>query len=152
MLLSQIKESLTSALKEKRDFEVGVFRQLLAAIYNRAIEKRGQGKGEDLSDAEVIEVLRKEAKKRREAIEFFNRGGRPDLVEKESRELSIIERYLPAQLTEDDIRSYVEKVFASGVVKAEDGFGAIMKEVMKALKGKADAASVSKIVQEKIKG
>ncbi|OGY97700.1 MAG: hypothetical protein A2128_00255 [Candidatus Liptonbacteria bacterium GWC1_60_9] len=150
MLLDKLHSELTAALKEKRAFEVGVLRLLTAAAHNRAIEKRGQGKGDQLTDEEVLEVLKKEAKKRKESIQLFTQGNRRDLAENEAKELALIERYLPAELSEKEVRAHVEKVFASGAVSAEQGFGVVMKEVMKELKGKADAGLVSKVVKEKI--
>ena len=150
MLIDKLHSELTAALKEKRAFEVGVLRLLTAAAHNRAIEKRGQGKGDQLTDEEVLEVLKKEAKKRKESIQLFTQGNRRDLAENEAKELALIERYLPAELSEKEVRAHVEKVFASGAVSAEQGFGVVMKEVMKELKGKADAGLVSKVVKEKI--
>ncbi len=150
MLLDKLHSELTAALKEKRAFEVGVLRLLTAAAHNRAIEKRGQGKGDQLTDEEVLEVLKKEAKKRKESIQLFTQGNRRDLAENEAKELALIERYLPAELSEKEVRAHVEKVFAAGAVSAEQGFGVVMKEVMKELKGKADAGLVSKVVKEKI--
>lgn len=148
-LLEKLRNELNSALKEKREFEVGVLRLLAAAAHNRAIEKRSQGKGDELTDEEVLEVLKKEGKKRKEAIELFTQGNRQDLALKEAKELKLIERYLPAELSEADIRAHVEKVLSGGAVSKELGFGVVMKEVMKELKGKADAGLVSKIVKEK---
>ena len=95
-------------------------------------------------------MLKKEAKKRKESIQLFTQGNRRDLAENEAKELALIERYLPAELSEKEVRAHVEKVFAAGAVSAEQGFGVVMKEVMKELKGKADAGLVSKVVKEKI--
>ncbi len=152
MLLEKLHSELTAAQKGKRAFELGVLRLLTAAAHNRAIEKRGQGKGDELTDEEVLEVLKKEAKKRKESIQLFTQGNRRDLAENEAKELALIERYLPAELSEEAVRLHVEKVLASGAVSAEQGFGVVMKEAMKELKGKADAGLVSKIVKEKIGG
>lgn len=149
-LLEQLQSDLTAAQKGRRGFETGVLRLLVAAVHNRAIEKRGQGKGDTLTDEDVLEVLKKEAKKRKEAIQLFTQGNRQDLAENEAKELKLVEQYLPAELSETDVRAHIEKVLASGAVSAEQGFGIVMKEVMKELKGKADAGLVSKIVKEKI--
>ncbi|MDP3947285.1 MAG: GatB/YqeY domain-containing protein [bacterium] len=159
-LLEQLRNEITLALKGGRAFEVGVLRLLTAAAHNRAIEKRGkglpgQGKGDELTDEEVREVLAKEAKKRKESIMAFTQGNRPELAESEAKELKLILRYLPAELSKEEVRAHVEKLLASrgersrttGAVSAEGGFGAVMKEAMKELKGKADATLVSKIIR-----
>lgn len=149
-LLEKLQNDLNTALKGGRKFEVGVLRLLLSAAHNRIIEKHGQGKGDELTDEEVREVLKKEAKKRKEAIQLFVQGKRSDLADKETKELKLIEQYLPAELSEAEVRAQVEQFLAANTVLLAQGFGAVMKEVMKELKGKADAALVAKIVKERI--
>ncbi len=128
--------------------KVGVLRLLVSALNNKKIEKQVKEGGEaELKDEEVLEVVGKEAKKRKEAIALFLEGGREDLASKEESELKILGVYLPTQMAEADVRKIVEKVVAAAPVK---DFGQIMKEVMKELKGKADAGLITKILKEEL--
>lgn len=144
MLYDKIKEDLNSAMKERRDFELGVLRMLSAALHNCEIEKRSRGKSDVLSDEDVIAALAKEAKKRREAAELFAKGNRPELREKELKEVSVIEQYLPKQLSEAEIETEVRKIVERGVKE----FNLVMKEVALATKGRADGKVVSEIVKK----
>jgi len=150
-LKEKIKLNLNSALKEKRTLEVLVLRQLLAAILNKEKEKRFKAKEEkdiQLTDEEVIEVISSEAKKRRESIFEFEKGKRQDLVEKEKKELEILEKYLPEQLPEEEIRKLIKEAIEKTDAKEIKDMGRVMAELMPKIKGKADGTLVSKIVKE----
>ncbi|MDO8429953.1 MAG: GatB/YqeY domain-containing protein [bacterium] len=140
-ILQDIKEAMKSGNAEK----LGVLRMLNAAVKNRAIEK---GKDAVLSDEEVIEVLRREAKKRKESIEAFEKGGRSDLAENERKELVFVESYLPKQMSKEEVVTVVEKVLAGLADKSNQGL--VMKAVMAELKGKADGKMISEVVKEKL--
>ena len=150
-LKGKIKQNLSAALKEKRTLEVLVLRQLLAAILNKEKEKRFKAKEEkdiQLTDEEVIEVISSEAKKRRESIVEFEKGKRQDLVEKEKKELEILKKYLPEQLSEKEIRKLVEEAISETGAKEIKDMGKVMSELMPKVRGKADGSLVSKIVKE----
>jgi len=144
-LLATINQDIKSALKNRETEKIAVLRFILAQIQNKEIEKRSGGSSE-LSDEEVIQVLQKEVKKRKEAIELFRESGRNDLVEKESGELKYFEGYMPAELDRGEIVKIVEKVIFGGVTD----FGMAMKEAMKELKGQADGKIVGEVVREKL--
>ncbi len=151
-LKEQLFVDLKAALKNSFLLETSTLRLLLSSLHNREIEKRGKGEDIDLTDEEVIEVLLKEAKKRQESIDAYEKGGRNDLVDKESKELEIIKKYLPPQLNEEEIKRLVKnKIDQLGVNSPKD-FGLVMKELMKELKGKSDASLVSKLVKEQLNG
>ena len=137
---------MKSAMKERREFDLGVLRMLLTVLNNRIIEKRGSGGSDALSDLEVLEVLRKEAKKRKEASALYAQGGRPELEQAEKRESEFIEKYLPAQLGEAEVTAAVKKVIAHG----KHEFGEVMKEVMKELTGKADGRLVTEVIKKNL--
>jgi len=152
-LKEKIRLNLNSALKEKRTLEVLVLRQLLAAILNKEKEKRFKAKEErdiQLTDEEVIEVISSEAKKRRESIFEFEKGKRQDLVEKEKKELEILEKYLPEQLPEEEIRKLIKEAIEKTDAKEIKDMGKVMAELMPKIKGKADGTLVSKIVKESL--
>ena len=148
MLLGKIKEDLKNALKSGDDFTVGVLRFILSSAHNKEIEKRSGGGEPALSEEETIDVFMKEVKKRKEAAEIFLKGGRDDLASKELKESEIIQKYLPEQLSEEE----VVKIAAAAVerVGAKDvkDFGKVMAEAMKELKGRADAKTVSEAVKK----
>ena len=126
---------------------VGVLRLLISALNNKSIDKKGKGQGDVLIDEEILQVLMSEAKKRKESIEVFSRGNRSDLVEKEKSELEIIQRYLPKQMSREEVEKAVEEIVKKAGSKE---IGPVMKEVMKELRGKADSAMVSELVKEKL--
>ncbi|MDO8664882.1 MAG: GatB/YqeY domain-containing protein [Candidatus Liptonbacteria bacterium] len=146
-----LKEKLRDEAKEsllKRNAEkTGVLRFLLSLLQNREIEKRGTGQSPMLGDEEVIEILQREVKKRKEAIELFRKGGRPELVEKETKELVFINEYLPPQMQREEIVSLVSGLKEKGL----NDFNSLMKEAAKATKGLADGKLVSEIVREILK-
>ena len=140
---ARLKDDLKTALKAGDRERLEVLRFVSAQLQNRSIEKRGQGEGEALTEEEVLEVLRKDVKRRKEAIELFKQGDRADLVEKESKEVDVIQAYLPAAPTEEQVREAIHALRQEGLSE----FPILMKEAMKRLKG-ADGALVSKIVKE----
>ena len=146
-----LKEKLGDELKEsllKRDAEkTGVLRFVLSLLQNREIEKRGTGQSPVLGDEEIIEIMQREVKKRKEAIELFKKGGRPELAEKEEKELIFINEYLRAQMRREEIVVLVSELKKSGL----NDFNSLMKEAAKATKGKADGKLVSEIVREILK-
>jgi uncharacterized protein YqeY len=163
MLHQQLTEDLKTAMKAGGDFEIDVLRMLLSVLHNKEIEKRGKprsesesallrGKGQEpaLTNEEVIEVLSREVKKRNEAADLYAKGNRRDLSEKEIREAEIIKKYLPEQLSEEEIEKIVKAAIEKTGAKDVKDFGKAMADAMKELKGKADASVVSKLIKEKI--
>ncbi len=158
-LIEKINQDLRKALKGKNELEVLVLRGLNAAIHNKEIEKRTKLSKEEkdieklkeeskLTEEEFIEVISTEAKKRKEAIEEFRKGDRNDLVEKEEKELEILKRYLPEQMSEEQIKEEAKKAIEEvGAIGPKDT-GKVMSVLMPRLKGKAEGAVASKIVGE----
>lgn len=150
MALTQIIEhDYIVAFKGGGKLVTAVLRGLKTAIKNAEIEKRGriQGGGE-LSDDEVIAVVKRQVKQLEEAKEMFAQGGRNDLVEQNEEEITVLKKYLPQQLSEAQVREAVQSAVAGmGEVGAGD-FGKVMGAAMKELKGKADGGVVGKMVKE----
>jgi len=176
-LKEKIKEDLKKALKENKEIEVSTLRLLNAVILNKEKEKRyklSKGKSEledynppttsshslrewapkdlekesQLTDEEVIEVISFEAKKRKESIVEFEKGKRMDLVEKEKKELEILEKYLPEQLSEEEIKKFVQEAIEKTGAKEMKDMGKVMAELMPKVKGRADGSLVSKVVKD----
>ncbi|MEX2033383.1 MAG: GatB/YqeY domain-containing protein [Candidatus Colwellbacteria bacterium] len=142
ILVDQLKIDTTQALKGGEALKVETLRGLLAAVHNREIELKG--KGEELSEEEVLTVLGREAKKRKEANQIYSEAGRVELAEKESRELEIIKSYLPPEMGSDEIEVIVRKVVGDGVTE----FGRVMGAVVKETKGRAEPGLVKGIVEK----
>src|SRR3989338_237375 len=126
MLTETIDTDLKTAMKEKNTIKVATLRMLKAAIINKLIEK----KAKELTDEDIREIIQKQVKQRKEAIEEFKKGARQDLVEKETKELTILERYLPSQLTEAELKSLISSVIESTAAKSKSDMGKVMKELM----------------------
>ncbi len=141
-LQEKLNEDLKSFLKAGDQSKTGILRMLTAAVHNEHIKK---GKDKELTDEDVQEVLRREAKKRKESIEAFTKGNRPELAEKEQIELALIETYLPKQMSREEVAAAVGKILAGLEDKSNQGM--VMKAVMQELKGKADGKLISEIVR-----
>ena len=146
-LEDKIKEDLKEAMKKGDGETRDVLRSLTSDIKNEFIKTR-----KELEEKDVLNVIRRNIKSRKDSIEQFLAGGREDLAEKEKAELVILERYQPAQMSEDEIRSAVKSAVARLDEKDAKNFGIVMKETMKDTEGKADGALVSKIVKETLIG
>jgi uncharacterized protein YqeY len=146
-LEEQIKEDLKDAIKsgdgEKRD----VLRFLSSDIKNEVIKTR-----KELEDKDVLAVVRKNIKSRKDSIEQFTKGGRADLAEREQAELSILEKYMPEQMSEEEVEVIVKKTVEKMDAEQAKNFGLVMKEIMKETDGRADGAVVSAVVKKTLIG
>jgi len=148
MLLEKIEKDFHEALHDKQAERLGVLRLLKAALKNKEIDLRP--KKEELTDEIIISIIQSEAKKRKEAIELYTKGGRIDLADKEKKELEILSGYLPEQLSDEKIREIVDKVIADIGATGPQDFGKVMGQVMKEVKGMTDGNKVGQIVREKL--
>ena len=133
-------------MKGRDDARRDTVRFALAAIQNESVAKRGE-----LDDAAIEAVLRKQTKMRRESIEAFGKGGRAELVAKETAELAILESYLPKQLDEATVRAAAQKAIAETGATSPREQGKVMQKLMPELKGQADGGMVSRVVSELLK-
>ena len=142
-LKAQLLQDMKDAMRSRDKLRLSTIRMINSLIKNAEIEKRGE-----LTDDEIIQLLMKYAKQRKEAIEMYEKGGRQDLVEKEKAELAVVESYLPKQMSEEEIRELVkEAIEATGASSPKD-IGKVMQHVMPKVKGRADGSVVNKIVRE----
>ncbi len=142
-LVERIDQDIKEALKAREKDRLIVLRGLKSDLKYKQIEKH-----EELTEEDVIGVLSSLAKKRRESIEQFQKGGREDLVAKEQAELAIITSYLPEQLNEDKLREIVREAIAESGVDSPQKVGLVMKLVMPKIKGQADGKLVNKLATE----
>ncbi len=144
-LLETITSDLLQAAKNNEPLVRDTLRGLKSSIKNSEIAK-----GHTLSDDEIVDVLTKEVKQRKESIDSFTNGGRPELAEKEQAEIDILNRYLPEQMSEDEVRSIVDEVLTTTGASTKQEMGKVMGALMPRLKGKADMSLVSRLVNEKL--
>lgn len=142
-LSADFKDALKTKNKVKRD----VVNMARAAIKQYEVDHR-----EELDDEGIIEVLTKQVKMRKDALVDFEKAGRTDLLDVYKAEIEVLQTYLPAQMTEDEIRAVVEKAIdENGIEREKKNMGKVMKAVMPLVKGKADGAVVKKVVDEIMK-
>ena len=151
MLKQQIQSDTTYALKQGDSETATVLRLIVSSINSKEKEKRYKEKLEkdpELSDDEIISVLASEVKKRKDAIALYEKGGRPELAEKEKKEIEIIKKYLPEQLSPDELKNLVEESINKVGAKEIKDMGKVMAYLAPKIKGKADGGEVSKIIKE----
>lgn len=142
---NQILEDLKSAMKAQDKLKLSVIRMVKSSIQMEELNKK-----RELTDDEVIDVISKQIKTRKDSINEFTKGGREDLVESTSKEIEILSAYLPEQLTEEEINSIIEKVFEEVKPSSVKDMGKVMKAVTPLVKGKADMGMVSSIIKGKL--
>src|SRR5689334_3346043 len=147
-LFQRIDSDLKDAMRAKDATKLGVLRMLKSALKYGAIEKSGADT--ELSDADAIQVIRKQAKQRQDSIASFEKGGRPELVEKEKAELAILNTYLPQQLSADELAKAVRETIAEVGATSKAQMGAVMKALQAKLAGRADGKSLSAEVQKQL--
>ncbi len=142
---NQIIEDLKTAMKNQNKERLAVIRMLKGSMQMNELNKK-----HELSDEEVLDVISKEIKSRKDSIIEFEKGNRQDLIEKTQNEIEILKEYLPKQLTNEEIEEIINKAFESIKPTSTKDMGKIMKEIKPQITGKADMTIVSKIVKEKI--
>ena len=142
----QLDEVYLEAFKGKQETAVSTLRMLKAVIVNKKIEKK-MAKEEILSDDDIVMIIKSEVKKRQDSIVAYREGGRDDLVQKEQAEIEVLNRFLPEQLTEDQVRAaVVEAIKETGATD----FGKVMGLVMAKTRGQTDGQLVSRLVKEEL--
>lgn len=149
---SQILADLKEAMKSRDGDRATVIRSLKANLQEKEISLRSGAGAVDLKEEEVIQVLMKAAKQRRDSLEQFEKAAREDLASIERYELEIIESYLPKMMSEDEIRELVKATSAKVGASAPSDMGKLMGALMPQVKGKADGALVNKVVKEHLAG
>lgn len=141
-LQEQIDTDIKGALKAGAKEKVSTLRMLSAALKNRQIDKRGP-----LTEEEVLEAVRSLIKQRRDSVEQFSKGGRQDLVDKETAEIAFLEVYLPQQLSREELESLVREAIAQSGAQGSKDMGKVMKSLIPMVGGRADGKLVSELVK-----
>ncbi len=144
-LRNQIPEDLKDALRNRKSLELSVLRMLQSSIKNKEIDIKGE-----LNDEQVIQVVSSEIKKRRDAADEFSKVEREDAADKEKEEIDILMKYMPQQMSEDEISSIVVSAINESSAQGMKDLGQVMKIVMPKLKGKADGKVINSIVRTEL--
>lgn len=143
-LKDQLETGLKEAMKSGDRVAVAAIRLSLSEIKNAAIDKR-----RPLEENEIVNILRSGVKKRQESVEMFTKGGRQDLVDKETAEIQVLERFLPAGMSPAELEALVaEAIAATGATSLKD-IGKIMKWIVPRIAGRADGAEVNKLIRSR---
>ncbi|HMB17177.1 MAG TPA: GatB/YqeY domain-containing protein [Pelovirga sp.] len=146
-LKEQLNQDMKAAMKGKQTDRLSTIRQLRSAIKNKEIDVR-----QEIDDATILAVISTLVKQRRESAELYRSNDRPELAAKEEAELAVLQGYLPAQLSEDDVRTLVAAVIAETGATAIKDIGKVMPVVMAKTKGSAEGRLVNRIVRELLAG
>jgi uncharacterized protein YqeY len=145
-LYETITSDIKTAMKAGDRTRLDVLRFALSGLNNFLKEKQIKEAGATMTDEEVVSVLQKDVKRRKDSIELFRQGNRQDLVEKEEAEMAYIQAYLPKELSREELEKMVSDVIAAGAAD----FNAVMKETMKFVKGRADGKTVGDVIKAKL--
>jgi uncharacterized protein YqeY len=145
-LSERIQKDLVDAMRAKDELRLSVLRGMKAAIKHKEVEKIRA-----LDEAESIQILQTLVKQRKESIEQFSKGNRPELADKETKELAILERYLPASASKDEMNAAIDKAIAETGANSMKQMGAVVKSAKSALEGKSvDGKALSDLVRERL--
>jgi uncharacterized protein len=147
MLKDKLQEDMKAAMIAKDEDKLSTLRMLKSALQYAEIAK---GAGYEATDEDVVEVVSKEVKKRREAIDLYEKGGRPELADKEKKEIEVLSVYLPEQMDEKEVSKLVDEAISSSGASSIQDMGKVMGILMPKVKGKADAGMVSSLVRQKL--
>ncbi len=149
-LRQRLREALKEAMRSRQAARLSTLRLIDAAIKDRDIAARGEGKSEGISDAEILAVLGKMVKQRQESARAYEEGGRLELAEKERDEIGVIEEFLPRQLTEEEMAAAIDEIIRAEKAESIRDMGRVMGALKARYAGQMDFARAGKIVKERL--
>ncbi len=152
MLRDQLKEALKQAMVAKDQDTVNAVRLIMAKLKDADIAARPKGMADGIPDNEIQAMMQGMIKQRRESIAMYEKGNRPDLVKQESGEIAVIERFLPKQMSEDEMKAAIAKIVADIGASSIKDMGKVMGELKKAYTGQMDFAAAGAIVKTQLGG
>ena len=150
MLKTKLKDELIIAMKDKNQLRVSTLRMVNASIKDLEISQRTNNQTDEISNNDIIDILVKMVKQRKEAADTYKQGNRDDLSKKELDEIKIIEEFLPKQLSEDEVIKIIEGLISENNVSDISGMGLLMSEIKKKYSGQLDLGLASKIIKDRI--
>jgi uncharacterized protein YqeY len=150
MLRARLNDDLKTALKAKDQLAVATLRLILAALKDRDIAARGKGNSDGVKDEEILELLQKMVRQRRESIEAYRNGDRQDLAEREAAEIEVIKRFLPEELDEAEVQSAVEQTIAELQADSVKDMGKVIGTLKQRYAGRMDFGKASQLVKQRL--
>ncbi len=150
MLRVRLNDDLKQALKAKDQLTTATLRLILAALKDRDIAARGKGNCDGIGDDGIFELLQKMVRQRRESIEAYQSGGRPELAEREAGEIEVIKRFLPKELDEAEVRSAIEQAIDELKASSIKDIGKVIGTLKERYAGRMDIAKASQMVKERL--
>jgi len=150
MFRTELSDALKDAMRAKEACAVSTLRLILAALKDRDIAARGKGNSEGISDENILDLLQKMVRQRRDSIELFEKGDRQDLADKEAEEIEVIQRFLPKQMDPDQVRGVVQEVIEElGAATIKD-MGRVMAALKERYAGRMEFGKASALVKERL--
>lgn len=150
MLRTKFKDELKRAMQAKEQTAVSTLRLVNAALKDRDIAARGKGNMDGISDEEILTMLQSMIKQRRDSIAMYEKGGRPELAEREANEITVIENFLPKQFSEDEIQDVIAKVMSDVDAQGLKDMGKVMGILKKEYNGQMDFSKASGMVKDSL--
>ncbi len=150
MFRSQLSDALKDAMRAKEACAVSTLRLILAALKDRDIAARGKGNSDGIGEGEILDLLQKMVRQRHEAIELYRKGARQDLVDRETAEIEVIQRFLPKQMDEVEVQSAVQGVIAELEAATIKDMGRVMGALKERYAGRMDFAKASALVKAQL--
>jgi len=145
-LKEKIRNDLNASMKNREELKTSTLKMLMSAIANKEIELKKKDTG--LANEEIERIVKSEAKKRNDAAEAYEKGGRPELAEKEKNELSILGAYLPEEMPDEKVEKIIKECIEFIKAKSMEDFGKVMKETTSRLRGQVDGKKIAEIVKK----
>ncbi len=150
MLRARLNDDLKIALKAKDQLAVATLRLILAALKDRDIAARGKGNCDGVGEDEILELLQKMVRQRRESIEAYSNGGRQDLADREAAEIEVIKRFLPKELGEAEVRSAIDQTISELEASSIKDMGKVIGTLKERYAGRMDFGKASQLVKERL--
>ncbi len=150
MFRTELSDALKDAMRAKEVCAVSTLRLILAALKDRDIAARGKGKSEGIGDDDILDLLQKMVRQRRDSIELFEQGDRQDLADKEAEEIEVIQRFLPKQLDPDQVRGAVQEVIEELEAATIKDMGRVMAALKERYAGRMEFSKASALVKERL--
>ena len=145
MLKEKLNEDLKKYMKEKNTLALNTVRLVIAEIKNKEVEKNSE-----ITDEEILQIIRKQIKMREDSIQQFRSANREDLAEKEAQELEILKNYLPEDLTDEELDKTIQETIKELNASSKKDFGRVIKEVIQKVQGRADNKKISELISKKL--
>lgn len=149
-LRARLSDDLKTAMKARDQRATSALRLILAALKDRDIAARERGVTDGIGEDEIVEMLQKMVRQRRESIDLYERGGRPELAQQEAEEIAVIERFLPKQLSEAEIQAAVDSIIAETGASSIKDMGKVMGALKASFAGRMDFGKAGALVKQKL--